>query len=617
MQCNRCGAPLQRGAEVCPACGTRQPKAAAMVRCRQCGKKANALLRVCPHCGQALRPARFPARRTIVLTAVLVMVAIFGMTRLPFDRAGDVLLAMLPQVATPTLVPGVVLAVSPDLGFDLNRADLLAAQVVTPEPTSDELPDVLALFENDTRAVITESMTITTSQVMTGVVTATLPITTTAAMTGSLTTPVTPEVGPAATVQLAGVEPAVTVSPVPPSPTASPTATPSPTSTPLPTATLSPTSTPLPTATATATATPLPTATPSPTHTPPPTATATATARPKETETPTATPTRVVRATAVTPAVSRTSLPTATRTSVPTATPTSTNTPVPTATPTTLPTATPTSTPVVKPGAPISYTIRRGDTVAAVASRYDTSIAAVLALNPGLNPSLLQVGTVIRVPGPGGSAATSAVVAGTPTRRPPTATPTTPPGTPRTYRIRSGDTLLAIASANNTTVAALLALNPGINPSRLQVGQTIILARVAPSTPSVTTATTVPAAPTQPALRLSAPLQVAPSSGTPFSGENTFIELRWQAPSGMDGSLAYLVELGYRVDGDFQWRLSDVVQTTSWVVPTATFGKADQQTGRQYSWRVTVVAPQRDANGRITGVVPASPPSSTWEFSWT
>jgi hypothetical protein len=112
-------------------------------------------------------------------------------------------------------------------------------------------------------------------------------------------------------------------------------------------------------------------------------------------------------------------------------------------------------------------------------------------------------------------------------------------------------------------------------------------------------------------------VQLAPSSGTPFSGENTFIELRWQAPGGMDSSLAYLVELGYPVDGNFQWRLSDVVQATSWVVPTATFGKADQQTGRQYSWRVTVVSPQRDASGRITGLLPASPPSSTWEFTWT
>ncbi len=249
----------------------------------------------------------------------------------------------------------------------------------------------------------------------------------------------------------------------------------------------------------------------------------------------------------------------------------------------------------------MSYTIRRGDTVAAIASRYNTTIAAVLALNPGLNPSRLQVGTVIQVPGPAGSVPVSGTSTATPTRRPPTATPTARPGTQRTYRVRAGDTLLAIANANNTTVAALLALNPGINPSRLQVGQTIVLSRAAQPTAVAATATTAPAVPTQPAVRVAAPVQLSPSSGTPFSGENTFIELRWQAPGGMDGSLAYLIELGY----------------PSWVVPNAVFGKADQQTGRQYSWRVTVVSPQRDASGRITGLLPVSPASSTWEFTWT
>ena len=105
MQCKRCGAPLQRGAVVCPACGVRQPKAPVLIRCRQCGSKANASLRVCPHCGQDLKPARLPARRTIILAAVVTIVAIFGLSRLSLGRAGDVIVALLPQVATPTLVP--------------------------------------------------------------------------------------------------------------------------------------------------------------------------------------------------------------------------------------------------------------------------------------------------------------------------------------------------------------------------------------------------------------------------------------------------------------------------------------------------------------------------------
>jgi LysM repeat protein len=45
----------------------------------------------------------------------------------------------------------------------------------------------------------------------------------------------------------------------------------------------------------------------------------------------------------------------------------------------------------------------------------------------------------------------------------------------RTYTIRSGDTLDAIARRNNTTVAALQRANPGLNPRRLRPGSAINL----------------------------------------------------------------------------------------------------------------------------------------------
>ena len=43
----------------------------------------------------------------------------------------------------------------------------------------------------------------------------------------------------------------------------------------------------------------------------------------------------------------------------------------------------------------------------------------------------------------------------------------------RFYRVRSGDTLEAIASRFDTTVADLLTLNPGIDPNALTVGQRV------------------------------------------------------------------------------------------------------------------------------------------------
>ena len=55
-------------------------------------------------------------------------------------------------------------------------------------------------------------------------------------------------------------------------------------------------------------------------------------------------------------------------------------------------------------------------------------------------------------------------------------TPTvTPTATPIVYQIESGDTILDIAILRGTTVEEILALNPGIVPENLQIGQPVIL----------------------------------------------------------------------------------------------------------------------------------------------
>jgi LysM repeat protein len=68
---------------------------------------------------------------------------------------------------------------------------------------------------------------------------------------------------------------------------------------------------------------------------------------------------------------------------------------------------------------------------------------------------------------------TTAVIQTTPTPLPtPTVTPT---ATPVVYQIKSGDTILGIAIQRGTTVDEILALNPGIVPENLQIGQPVIL----------------------------------------------------------------------------------------------------------------------------------------------
>ncbi|HQW50469.1 MAG TPA: LysM domain-containing protein [Tepidiformaceae bacterium] len=76
-------------------------------------------------------------------------------------------------------------------------------------------------------------------------------------------------------------------------------------------------------------------------------------------------------------------------------------------------------------------------------------------------------------------AATPATPAASPTgQQTPASSPTTqasPTPGAKVYTVKPGDTLSAIAAANGTTVDALIAANPGLNPDTLQVGAEIRL----------------------------------------------------------------------------------------------------------------------------------------------
>jgi LysM repeat protein len=47
--------------------------------------------------------------------------------------------------------------------------------------------------------------------------------------------------------------------------------------------------------------------------------------------------------------------------------------------------------------APTSYTVRAGDTLGVIASRFNVSVAQLEQLNPKLNPNALQVGQQVRL----------------------------------------------------------------------------------------------------------------------------------------------------------------------------------------------------------------------------
>ena len=97
------------------------------------------------------------------------------------------------------------------------------------------------------------------------------------------------------------------------------------------------------------------------------------------------------------------------------------------------------------------YTIIPGDSYFGLAKRFNITVQQLIAANPGTDPQNLQIGQRICIPVP--------------------STGTCPGGF--LYVIRAGDTYYSIARRFGTVVPAIIAANPGVNPDRLVIGQSI------------------------------------------------------------------------------------------------------------------------------------------------
>ena len=95
-----------------------------------------------------------------------------------------------------------------------------------------------------------------------------------------------------------------------------------------------------------------------------------------------------------------------------------------------------------------TYTVRSGDTLSSIASKFGTSYQALASLNGISNPNLIYAGQVLRV---NGSASTGSVY----------------------YTVRAGDNLSAIASRYGTSYQSIAALNGLANPNLIFAGQTL------------------------------------------------------------------------------------------------------------------------------------------------
>ncbi len=158
-------------------------------------------------------------------------------------------------------------------------------------------------------------------------------------------------------------------------------------------------------------------------------------------------------------------------------------------------------------------TVMPGDTLQEIALRCNTTVAAILTLNPAItNPDLIRVGQVINITTPAQPSDGQEQTA-TDSATEPTAAPESDAAADSVeiYTVQPGDWLSLIATRFNTTIAALVAANPVItNPDQIQPGQELVIPIV--STSTVTSTATV----TNTVDELSDPtVTITPTNGPP------------------------------------------------------------------------------------------------------
>lgn len=113
------------------------------------------------------------------------------------------------------------------------------------------------------------------------------------------------------------------------------------------------------------------------------------------------------------------------------------------------------------------YTIKKGDTLGAIANRYKTTAAQIMKLN-NMKKSTIVIGQKIKVPTGKVSVQSTATASSSSTSQ------TTTVAKSGTYTVKKGDTLGTIAQANGITVKQLQAAN-GIAGTNIKVGQKLTI----------------------------------------------------------------------------------------------------------------------------------------------
>jgi LysM repeat protein len=146
-----------------------------------------------------------------------------------------------------------------------------------------------------------------------------------------------------------------------------------------------------------------------------------------------------------------------------------------------------------------TYKVKAGDSLRLIAKHNGTTLSVLRSINH-LKSDNVRVGQVLKLP-PGSTPAVSAPVAeSTPAPAVTTTEPATNASGRITHTVKAGEKLSAIAKKYGVTVGAIATANNISDPSKIRVGQELVIPNGAassePSGPASTPADTTPTPPT-------------------------------------------------------------------------------------------------------------------------
>jgi LysM repeat protein len=139
-----------------------------------------------------------------------------------------------------------------------------------------------------------------------------------------------------------------------------------------------------------------------------------------------------------------------------------------------------------------THVVKSGDNLYRIALNHGVTVSQLQNANPNVSAQTLRVGQKLVIP-TGGQAnvareTTAAPVAKSSPAPAPAPEPVNQVVASGSYEIKAGDSLSKIAREQGTTVAALQAANPNLNPNRMAIGQKINLTGSASSSNTNTSA---------------------------------------------------------------------------------------------------------------------------------